>query len=215
MYQSIEKCDVPCPDFTTREEFDRQNREDYEEWRNRTTFLPISDFENAWIKFPTLRLPQNSSWYAVVNNEEELINLIRRVDGDHESFIQNHLIKHVYIKEEYYLEDCVDTDHDMFIDFVETVDQEEYYSMMVNEYAKPDSQLHITKETEEYNQIRNTIVICDDLKEDLTYPLMINYYFNEADDRMSSYTINLTTFNPLIGMQPRAGNVVICFRGEH
>lgn len=215
MYQSIENCDMPHLNFMTRDELDKQDRESYEEWKSRTIFLPMSEIDNIWTTYPTLRIPQHSSWYAVINNEEELINLIRRVDGDHESFVANFLIKRVYIKEEYYLDECIDTDHEMFIDFVETTQQEEYYSVACNEYAKPSSQIEITKETEEYDQIRHTIVICDDLKDELTYPLMVNYYFNETEDRMSSYKINLTTFNPLVGMQFREGNkVFIKFRGE-
>ena len=53
---------------------ERKNDLDYyEEWRNRTTFFPLSEITKIWDIFPTCRIPHVSSWYAIANNEQELI----------------------------------------------------------------------------------------------------------------------------------------------
>lgn len=205
---------------------DAKELEYYNEWRQRTIFLPLSEINNIWEKYPTARIPENSSWYAIVNNEAELIELIGRVDGDLYPFLQNSIIKQVYLSDNGYTEerddpcimfdeDYTDEQDDKYTLFVKEANnqEEEWYSVNYNEFFERDTQLQLTKESSIRELIRDNIVLTDDAKHNIKYPLMLDYYYNRGEDRVGKYTINLVSLKTLTNMQPREGDMKIHFWG--
>lgn len=181
----------------------------YEEWRNRTTFFPLSEITKIWDMFPTCRIPSVSSWYAIANNEEELIGLIERVENYVDVFTRTGIIKQVYVRED---PDDVDDGFTVFVDELEdTEEQIEFFTIDCNEFFEANSQLQVTKNTEPKDPHADIIILTDDAKEGLTYPVMLDYYYNTGDDRQGKFTIDLITLKPLHNMSPREGDIKIHF----
>lgn len=187
----------------------KNNLEYYEEWRNRTTFFPLSEITKIWDMFPTCRIPSVSSWYAIANNEQELIGLIKRVEKYMDVFSQTGIIKQVYVRED---PDDVDDGFTVHVDELEdTEEQIEFYTVDCNEFFSEDAQLQVTKNTELKDPYADFIVLTDDAKDGLAYPVMLDYYYNTGDDRLGKFTIHLITLKPLHNMAPREGDVKIHF----
>lgn len=180
---------------------------DYEKWRANVIFLPMSDLPDIWDKYPSCRIPKNSSWYAIINNEQELFDIMKRVE-DYNVFVRNNIIKQVYIKED---PDDNDDEYTIYVDETHTEEQEEFYTVDYNEFFSEDSQLQLTKQVQPKDPYRDIIVLTDATKGDITYPLMLDYYYNSGDDRLGKYTIDLISLKPLTNMSPREGDVKIHF----
>ena len=187
----------------------KTNMEYYEEWRNKTSFFPLSEITKIWDMFPTCKIPYASSWYAIANNEEELIGLIKRVENHVDIFSRTGIIKQVYVRED---PDDVDEGFTVFVDELEdTEEQIEFFTIDYNEFFEAKSRLQVTKNTGPKDPYADIIILTDEAKEGLTYPVMLDYYYNTGEDRQGKYTIDLITLKPLHNMSPREGNIKIHF----
>jgi len=188
---------------------EEERREGHEEWRNQIIFLPVTELDNIFDTYPECRIPKCSSWYAIVNNEQELVDLIKRVDGEHDQFVQNGIIKQVFIKDDD--DDNIDDDVTVHVDEIEETDVVTYLLFDINEWFEINSQLQLEPKIKPHDPYRDVIVFTDASREDLIFPLMLNYYYAQGGDRIGKYEVNLTSLKPLHGVGPRSGKVKIHF----